>query len=148
VQEEESSEEDLSDINSDDSDYTRRKKKGKAVVDSVIEEKELADIEQVRIQSNYVELNNKSQDPEEFLSESELYETDIELDISEDKPKNTKKRKLINDDASKDFKQKNKDNPEFKRLKGREKDTPKDAFDPSNRTPKSLDVSSPLRFIA
>ncbi|CAG8790242.1 1280_t:CDS:2, partial [Dentiscutata erythropus] len=35
VQEEESSKEDLSDINSDDSDYTHRKKKSKSVVDSI-----------------------------------------------------------------------------------------------------------------
>ncbi|CAG8497096.1 4093_t:CDS:1, partial [Dentiscutata heterogama] len=112
---------DFSNISSDDSDYTRRKKKGKSVVDSVtknlIAEKESADLEQARIQSNYVELNNKLQDPEEFLSESELYESGIELDVSEDKPKNTKKRKHIDNNISKNFEQKNKDNPEFKQLK-------------------------------
>ncbi|CAG8814175.1 21311_t:CDS:1, partial [Dentiscutata erythropus] len=121
VQEEESSKEDLSDNNSDDSDYIRKKKKGKTVVDSVtknlIAEKESIDFEQARIQSNYIELNNKSQDPEEFLSESELYESDIILDISEDMPKNTKKCKQIDENIHQNFEQKNKDNPEFKRLK-------------------------------
>ncbi|CAG8491883.1 6662_t:CDS:2 [Dentiscutata erythropus] len=83
----------FSNISSDDSDYTRKKKKGKMVViDSIaknlIAEKESIDLEQARIQSNYVELNNKSQDPEEFLSESELYESDVILDISEDMLRN------------------------------------------------------------
>ncbi|CAG8807945.1 14707_t:CDS:1, partial [Dentiscutata erythropus] len=67
--------------------------------------------------SNYVDLSNKSQDPEEFLSESELYESGIELDISEDKPKNFKKRKHIDEDVYQNFEQKNKDNPAFKRIK-------------------------------
>ncbi|CAG8790082.1 23458_t:CDS:2, partial [Dentiscutata erythropus] len=142
----------FSNISSDDSDYTRRKKKGKSVVDSVtknlIAEKESVDLEQAIIQSNYVDLSNKSQDPEEFLSESELYESGIELDISEDKLKNTKKRKHIDDNISKNFEQKNKDNLEFKRLKRlfKGKDTPKDMFDPLNGTPKSLDISSPLQI--
>ncbi|CAG8785839.1 32_t:CDS:2, partial [Dentiscutata erythropus] len=120
VQEEESSEEDLSDINSDDSNYTCRKKKSKSVVDSVTKnliEKESADLEQAIIQSNYVDLSNKSQDREEFLSESELYESGIELDISEDVLKNSKKRKQIDENVYQNFEQKNKDNPEFKRMK-------------------------------
>ncbi|CAG8798422.1 23471_t:CDS:2, partial [Dentiscutata erythropus] len=103
VQEEELSKEDLLDIISDYSDYTS--------------EKESIDLEQARIQSNYIELNNKSQNPEEFLSESELYESDIILDISEDIPKNTKKCKQIDENIYQNFEQKNKDNPEFKRMK-------------------------------